>query len=559
MPRKPASSNLPVRRQADGQLEQMDDSQWRDIERAARLVLPFDDKPLTLAQAKKIADRLNINWRTVYRYRDRLSDASEATAIKGIRRGWKSSRSRLSEEQESAIEQALKAYRKRRGPIRVVDFMEEVAANSRLLQVPCPTRPSIERRLRKALSDRVFRRSEVKPGPVDPKTSPGTFNVVKPLAVVQIDHTPMDLVVVDDLYRQPLGKPYLTLAVDVATRGVLGLVISFVPPSAATVSLCLTVAVASKKNWLRKLGISGDWPMAGLPKSIHLDGAAEFHSKALARGCGQYGIEVVHRERPHHGGHIERLLGTKMSKLKALPGYTGGNPKARRTRTPEADSALTLAELELWFIHQIVGRYHNEPHRGLRGGTPNGAWNAHPRIAPPAESLKRFRITFLPAISRTLRREGVTFQHLRYWHPIFTNWLSHRDRIVFHYDPRDLSRLYVRHEKDYIEVPYSDIRLPAVSLWESQAAARHLRESGRKSVHPALLVETIETQRAIVRSAQENTRGARRKGKTVSQPKTIGLDPLTDDQTVTSSDEIDWTSPARPYDGEVWSRGRRNK
>ena len=49
--------------------------------------------------------------------------------------------------------------------------------------------------------------------------------------VVQIDHTPMDIVVVDDLYRQPLGKPYLTLATDVATRCILGFVITFVPPS----------------------------------------------------------------------------------------------------------------------------------------------------------------------------------------------------------------------------------------------------------------------------------------------------------------------------------------
>ena len=409
------------------------------------------------------------------------------------------------------------------------------------------------------MSDRVFRRGTVQPGPVDPKISPGTFHVVKPLAVVQIDHTPMDLVVVDDLYRQPLGKPYLTLAVDVATRGVLGFVISFVPPGAATVSLCLTVSVASKTNWLRQLEIPGDWPMAGLPKSIHLDGAAEFHSKALLRGCGQYGIEVVHRARPHHGGHLERLLGTKMSKLKALPGYTGGNPKARRTSTPEADSALTLAELERWFIHQIVGRYHNEPHRGLRGGTPNGAWNAHPRITLPVASLKRFRITFLPAVSRTLRREGVTFQHLRYWHPIFTNWLSIRGQIVLHYDPRDLSRLYVKHQKDFIEIPYSDIRLPAVSLWESQAAARHLREAGRKSIHPTLLVETIETQRAMIQAAQEDTRTARRKRKAVSQPKSIGLDPLTDGEIAPAPDEIDWTSPAKPYEGEVWSTGRRQK
>ena len=31
--------------------------------------------------------------------------------------------------------------------------------------------------------------------------------------------------------------------------------------------------------------------MSGLPKALHLDGGTEFQSKALKRGCAQYGIE----------------------------------------------------------------------------------------------------------------------------------------------------------------------------------------------------------------------------------------------------------------------------
>ncbi|WP_346825030.1 hypothetical protein [Ralstonia solanacearum] len=102
-------------------------------------------------------------------------------------------------------------------------------------------------------------------------------------------------------------------------------------------------------------------------------GLTEFKSKALQRGCAQYGIELVYRERPHHGGHIERLIGTKMSKLKALPGATGGSPKVRRSYDPDKHAAMTLAELEAWFAQQIV-RYHFEHHRGLKGETPSGAW-----------------------------------------------------------------------------------------------------------------------------------------------------------------------------------------
>ena len=67
--------------------------------------------------------------------------------------------------------------------------------------------------------------------------------VQRALDFVQIDHTPMDIVVVDDLYRQPLGKPYLTLATEVTTRCILGFVVSLAPPGAGAASLSMTFTV----------------------------------------------------------------------------------------------------------------------------------------------------------------------------------------------------------------------------------------------------------------------------------------------------------------------------
>ena len=357
----------------------------------------------------------------------------------------------------------------------------------------------------------------------------------------------MDIAVVDDLYRQPLGKPYLPLATDVATCCILGVVISFVPPGAGTVSLCMTLIVSPKAFWLKQLDVVGDWPMAGLPKTLHLDGAAEFKSKALKRGCGQYGVELVYCERTHHGGHIERLIGTKMSKLKRLPGATGGSPKARRSYDPDKHAALTLGELEAWFAQQIVGRYHQDPHRGLKGGTPAGAWALHPAPGLPPGPLKRFRIAFLPAIKRTLRRDGFVFEHLRYWHPIFSQWLGRRERLTLHFDPRNLSKLYVPHEGDYLEVPFSDLRMPAVSLWKAQAATRHLRLAGQKSINPALLIEAIDKQREIVRAAQAKTRKMRPKQQVAHRPATVGIDPLNDTAALAPNSDIDRSKPAVPY------------
>lgn len=50
----------------------------------------------------------------------------------------------------------------------------------------------------------------------------GHLSEEHPLGLVQIDHTLADVVVVASSDRQPLQRPWLTLAIDVATRVVTG-------------------------------------------------------------------------------------------------------------------------------------------------------------------------------------------------------------------------------------------------------------------------------------------------------------------------------------------------
>ena len=59
-----------------------------------------------------------------------------------------------------------------------------------------------------------------------------------PLEVMQIDHTPVDVVIVDERQRLPIGRPWLTLAIDVASRVVLGLSVSLEAPSSCPWRSC---------------------------------------------------------------------------------------------------------------------------------------------------------------------------------------------------------------------------------------------------------------------------------------------------------------------------------
>jgi putative transposase len=130
--------------------------------------------------------------------------------------------------------------------------------------------------------------------------------------IFEPDPSPADVIVVEEHDRQPIGRPWLTLALDVASRAVLGFYVSLDAPSLVSVAMVLTHAVLPKANWLADRELDVPWPMAGIPDLLHLDNAPEFDSELLRRGAQEYGMEIEHRPigKPHFGGHIERLIGT---------------------------------------------------------------------------------------------------------------------------------------------------------------------------------------------------------------------------------------------------------
>ena len=55
---------------------------------------------------------------------------------------------------------------------------------------------------------------------------PGHLTSEIPLEIVQIDHTQADVFVVDEIYRKPIGRPWLSVAIDVATRCIVAIYLS---------------------------------------------------------------------------------------------------------------------------------------------------------------------------------------------------------------------------------------------------------------------------------------------------------------------------------------------
>ena len=345
---------------------------------------------------------------------------------------------------------------------------------------------------------------------------PGRYQVARAYEVVQIDHTLVDVMVVDRIHRKPLQRPWLTLAIDVASRMVAGFYLTLEPPSALSVALAIQHLVQPKLDWLESLGIDADWPAEGLPASIHVDNAKEFRSKAMKRGAEEYGISLQYRPigAPHYGGHIERLIGTMMGAVHLLPGSTFRSIEDRGDYNSLAQSVMTLDELEHWLALEIT-RYHADRHRSL-GIPPVAAWGeAYGRREAPLRrpfDPEGFRIDFLPSAKRMVRRDGIHLFGLRYWDDVLSLWAGRRDRqLRVSYDPRDLSTILVRSpEGQRYPVRFADLRHPSITLAEHRRAQAILRDRGRALEDEDLLFAVIEEQRSLVDAASSRTREARR-------------------------------------------------
>jgi len=348
---------------------------------------------------------------------------------------------------------------------------------------------------------------------------PGHIDAALALETVQIDHTLADVILVSERNRTiPIGRPWVTLAIDVATRMVVGVYITLEPPSAVSVAMCLVNALVPKGAFLSLLGLKGSWPVAGVMQCIHLDNAREFHSEALQRGCSELGIDIQYRpvDSPHYGGIIERLIGTFMGRCRLLPGATQSNVAKRGDYDSEAKAVMTLSEFKAFFVNEIVNVYHTKKHRTLNV-PPLAKWDelcAKNEIQPalPAGWNDWMLPTmFYPFEMRVIGRTGVQFENRLYWHDDLEDWIGDKVKRPVFYDPGDLSKVIVRGPTG-VPLVADDTRMNAdhLSLAEYKYDRKHDRALGRAPALLEQLDQGLDTRQDLKERATKATKTAHR-------------------------------------------------
>jgi putative transposase len=504
-------------------LSMVDSTAWDEARRCLPVIRCLaENSARKRADVLAAATELGFGPTHVYALLRRYLADGKLTSLLPRRRGPERGISLLEEQVDALIRDVIDAVYLTRQRPRIAHLVDEVRRRCLAQGLRVPGRKAITARVRMRPAREITAKREGRKIARD-KFAPatGSLEAPWPLSLVQIDHTLVDVIVVDSETREPLQRPWLTLAIDVCTRCVAGLHLSLEPPSATSVALCISHAALPKDTWLAERGIEGEWPVRGIPERLHLDNAREFRSEALKRGCEQYGIAIDHRpvRTPHYGGHIERLIGTMMGKVHLLPGTTFSNVQAKGDLDPSRNAAMTLDEVERWLGHAIIGVYHGEVHRGI-GVPPLAAWKRG--ISGDGQMLgrgepttvsdpRRFLIDFLPIQRRLVRRDGVSLHSIGYWADVLSTWIGHPEPMMVRFDPRDLSRIYLLGPDGiYYDLSYRDLRRPPISVWEHRLALKRLREEGNAHVDEAAIFRAVEAMREIANEAIRTSKTARR-------------------------------------------------
>ena len=562
---------------AEPELLDVPDELWEIAQTRRELIAPLLGSYYQHAegQGDKIAAKAGVSRATVYRWvaafrqTGLLSSLLPNTRQRGGKGG-----SRISPEVEALIKVTLEKFHDTTQKQSIAETVSEIRRLCSNAGLPLPATNTIRARLART-DGRERTRRRLGAAAAHDRHDPikGVIpDADWPLAIVQIDHTQLPIIIVDEVHRKPINRAWVTLAIDVYSRVCLGMFLTLEAPSAMSAGMCIAHSILSKENWLRRLGVTSvEWPFWGVMGTLHMDNAREFRGDMLKAACREYDIDIHLRpvKTPRYGAHIERLMGTVTQGLKTVKRATFSGPDEKGQYDAEGNACMTLAEVEKWLV-LFFARYHISKHDGI-GTSPLKKWRegllgtkSKPGRGLPARRLDEevLRINFTPYVERTIQGYGVVIDDVHYYHDVLRPWINaphpefpkHKRKFRFHRDPRDISQLYFFDElsRRYVHIPYRDTSLPPVSIWELREAHRRGAERGIPPENEKAIFAIINEQRALEADAAAKTKTARREQQRRSEHDKQRGDKTQTMPTVSRQPEPSMPPPAvRGYDPDM--------
>lgn len=436
-------------------------------------------KPL-LDKAAEVLPPPVPNWRTLVRWRKRyIQHGNKLISLIPKHQDKGNTKSRLSPSDEVFFEQAVNsflvgeqpsiasAYQAYRDAVELENF--DVVDNP----IKVITYNGFYNRIKKLPAYEVMcRRKGSYRANVEFKAIGSHKRPTRILERVEIDHTPLDLILLDDEHSIPLGRPTLTMLIDAYSHCIVGFYLGFKQPGYEPVRNALLNAI-SPKDYVRSTypDIEHDWPCYGKPETLVVDNGVEFWSASLEQACLELGINIQYNpvRKPWLKPQIERFFGTINKKLlDAIPGKTFSNILKRADYNSQKDAVMHFSAF-LEILHRwIIDVYHYEAdarHRYI----PIRLWEAGYQLTPPARiidaDLTMLEVILSITLTCTHRRGGIQRYHLRYDSDELASYRMHypeslngKRQVIVKLNPRDISYIYVAIDEvgEYIRVPCVD-------------------------------------------------------------------------------------------------------
>ncbi len=239
------------------------DARWAEAQRRASVIAPLAALESVSASAARDAGRtLGLSERTIYgllRLWQRSGGLVTSLAPEPSSGG--RGKGRLTAAAEQLVTEAIRDEYLSKQKKRAEAVVRAVRDRCRVAGIVPPAANTVRARVRRVRADKAARAREGSGSAAARRLMPlvgQTPPAAKPMAVLQVDHTPVDLILVDETWRKPVGRPWLSVAIDTYSRCVAGLHLSYEAPSATVAALCVAHAAMDKAAYLRGLGIEAD-------------------------------------------------------------------------------------------------------------------------------------------------------------------------------------------------------------------------------------------------------------------------------------------------------------
>ena len=227
------------------QSETADGEEWQLALERESVIRPLASKSkLSVTLIEEATRQLRLSRTVFYDLLRRYKQRPQTSSLLPRKRGREFKATFLDRRREELLNSCIQEFYLKMERPSLAALVREVRLRFSLQGLPTPHYRTIRGRIGE-LDFKVFlqkREGAKKAREQVGRVSVSSLRPESPMELIQIDHTPVDVIVVDQEQRLPIGRPWLTLAIDVATRMVVGFHISLWAPS--TVSLCLALSHA---------------------------------------------------------------------------------------------------------------------------------------------------------------------------------------------------------------------------------------------------------------------------------------------------------------------------